>query len=191
MSTATTLGDERTTDGAQEKAQNVAEQAQEKVHEAADQARSKLRSQLDDRTSQVSEQVNQQASDLRTVGQSLREQGKTGPAEAADRLAGYAEQVGGYLREKDADALLNDAEDFARRQPWAVGIGALGAGFLASRFLKASSGRRYAARRDSAPSTHSPARSAPLTTPSPAGVYSSTEPPTSTMPPVSPVPPRV
>jgi hypothetical protein len=50
------------------------------------------------------------------------------------------------LREKDSDALLADVEDFARRQPWAVGAGALVLGFVGSRFLKASSGRRYSER---------------------------------------------
>jgi ElaB/YqjD/DUF883 family membrane-anchored ribosome-binding protein len=191
MSTATTLGDEPMTDRVQQKAGDLAGQAQEKAEEAAEQAKSKLRSQLDERTSQVSEQVNQQASDLRAVGQTLREQGKGGPADAAERLAGYAEKVGGYLREKDAAALVNDAEDFARRQPWAIGIGALGVGFVASRFLKASSGRRYAARRDGTPSTHASAPSASLTTPSPAGVYPSPGAPTSTMPLGAPMSPRV
>jgi hypothetical protein len=133
-------------DGAQEKAQEIAGQAQEKAQEAASQAKSKLRDQLDQRSSQAAEQINQQASDLRSVSQSLREQGKEGPANAADKLAEYVEKAGGYLRDKDSHALLADAEDFARRQPWAIGAGAFALGLVASRFLKASSGRRYSAR---------------------------------------------
>jgi hypothetical protein len=135
-------------DGAQEKGQEALGQAQEKGQQAAAQAKSKLREQVDQRSSQAAEQVNQQASDLRSVSQSLRDQGKEGPAKAADRLAGYAEKAGSYLREKDSDALLADVEDFGRRQPWAVGAGALVLGFAASRFLKASSSRRYASRYD-------------------------------------------
>jgi hypothetical protein len=154
---------------AQEKAQQVADQAQEKGQQAAAQAKDKLREQLDQRSSQAAEQIRQQASDLRAVSDSLRQQGKDGPAKAADRLAEYAEKTGGYLREKDSDALLSDAEDFARRQPWAVGAGALALGFAASRFLKASSSKRYSTRSaGQVPDT--PGRPAiPLARPLPAG----------------------
>jgi hypothetical protein len=131
---------------AQEKAQEVAGQAQEKAQAAAGQAQAKVREQLDQRSSQVAEQINEQASDLRAVSGALREQGKEGPAKAADRLAEYAEKVGGYLRDKDSEALLHDAEDFGRRQPATVAAGGLALGFLASRFLKASSSQRYSSR---------------------------------------------
>jgi len=130
----------------QAKAQEAAGQAQEKARAATGQAQDKLREQLDQRSSQVAAQINEQASDLRSVGESLREQGKDGPAKAADRLAGYAEKVGGYLRDKDSDGLLADAEDFGRRKPAAVAGGGLLLGFVASRFLKASSSQRYASR---------------------------------------------
>ena len=69
---------------AQEKAQQLGGQAQEKAQEAADQARGKLREQLDQRTWQVAGQINEQASDLRAVSESLRQQGKDGPARAAN-----------------------------------------------------------------------------------------------------------
>lgn len=130
----------------QDKAQEVASQAQEKGQQAASHAKNKLREQLDQRSSQAAEQINQQASDLRAVSNSLREQGKDGPASAAGRLADYADRAGGYLQEKDSDALLADAEDLARRQPWAVAAGALALGFAASRFLKASSAKRQSTR---------------------------------------------
>jgi hypothetical protein len=131
---------------AQEKAQEIAGQAQEKGQQAAANAKDALRKQLDQRSSQAAEQINQQASDLRAVSNSLRERGKDGPASAAGRLAEYAETAGTYLRDKDSDTLLSDAEDLARRQPWAVAAGALVLGFAASRFLKASSSKRYSAR---------------------------------------------
>ncbi|HEY2202506.1 MAG TPA: hypothetical protein VGH56_11495 [Solirubrobacteraceae bacterium] len=162
-------------DQAQEKAQQLADQAQEKGQQAAAQAKDKLRQQLDQRSAQTAEQINQRASDLRAVSDSLRQQGKDGPARAADRLAAYAEKAGGYLRERDSDALLFDAEDFARRQPWAVGAGALVLGFAASRFLKASSSKRYSTRSaGQAPGT-SGRPAIPSASPAPAGtpaVYS-------------------
>ena len=134
---------------AQAKVSQVAGQAQEKAQQAAGKVQDRLREQLDRRSSQAAAQIDEQASDLRSVGASLREQGKDGPAKAADRLAEYAEKVGGYLRDKDSDALLADAEDFGRRQPWAIAAGGLALGFAASRLLKASSSRRYESTRSS------------------------------------------
>jgi hypothetical protein len=141
---------------AQAKAADVAGQAQEKAQQAAGQVQDKLREQLDQRSSQVASQINEQASDLRSVGESLRGQGKDGPAKAADQLAQYAEKVGSYLQGKDSHALLSDAEDFGRRQTWAVAAGGVALGFAASRFLKASSTQRYRGR---------------MSVPRPSGVY--------------------
>jgi hypothetical protein len=146
---------------AQEKAAQVAGQAQEKAQQAAGQLQDRLREQIDQRSSQAATQITEQASDLRSVGETLRDQGKDGPAKAADQLAQYAEKVGGYLRDKDSTALLSDAEDFGRRQPWAVAAGAMAAGFVASRFLKASSSQRYQRR---------------TTVPRPNGVYAASTP---------------
>ncbi len=162
-------------------ARQAADQAQDKAQQVATQARSTLREQLDQRSAQAAGQINQQAADLRAVGHSLREQDKEGPAKAADRVAEYAEKVGGYLQDKDSDALLSDAEDFGRRQPWAVGAGALALGFAASRFLKASSGRRYATRSGGAPGRSS---SLPAQSSSPAMPF------TGDVPPLPPAPPR-
>jgi hypothetical protein len=138
-------GDSGPAADAQAKAQEAAGQAQEKAQAAAGQAQAKAREQLDQRSSQLAEQVHQQASDLRSVSEALRDQGKDRPAQAVDRLAGYAEQAGRYLRDTDADAMLSDAEDFGRRKPSTVAAGALALGFVASRFLKASSSKRYSA----------------------------------------------
>jgi ElaB/YqjD/DUF883 family membrane-anchored ribosome-binding protein len=130
----------------QDRAQEAAGQAQEKAQQAASQAQDKLREQIDQRSAQAAEQINAQASDLRSVSEALRNEGKAGPADAADRLATYAEKVGGYLHEKDSNALLADAEDFGRQRPWAAAAAGLAVGFAASRFLKASSRQRYQTR---------------------------------------------
>lgn len=148
MQTDQTFSSSPSTEGglasdAQAKAAEVAGQAQEKAQQAAGQVGGKLREQVDQRSSQVATQITDQASDLRSVGESLREQGKEGPAKVAEQLAQYAEKVGGYLREKDSHALLADAEEFGRRRPWALAAGGCALGFAASRFLKASSTERY------------------------------------------------
>ena len=74
--------------GAQEKAQAAAGQAQEKAQQAAGQAQDKVREQLDQRSTQLAEQVNGQASDLRSVSEALRDQGKDRPAEAVRSAGG-------------------------------------------------------------------------------------------------------
>jgi hypothetical protein len=126
-----------------EKAQEIAGQAQEKAGEAAQQARGQLRTQVDQRSTQAGEQVSSTASDIRSVADSLREQGQEKPAQLAQQAAERAERLGSYLTESDADRILHDVEDLARRQPWAVVAGGLFLGFAASRLLKASSTERY------------------------------------------------
>ena len=149
----------------QTKAQHAADQAQEQVQAAAGQAQAKVREQLDQRSLQLGEKAHQQASDLRSVSEALRDQGKDRPAQAVDRLAGYAEQAGSYLRDTNADSMLSDAEDFGRRKPAAVAAGAFALGLVASRFLKASSSRRYSARQTQQSLPPRPATTADAATP--------------------------
>ena len=143
-------GDGGAKEQAQEKAQEVAGQAKEQAQQAAGEAKGRLREQVDQRSTQAGEQVSSTAGDLRTVGEELRKQGKDTPARLADQAAERADRLGGYLTDADADTILRDVEDFARRQPWVVALGGLAAGFAASRFLKASSSQRYQASRASA-----------------------------------------
>jgi hypothetical protein len=121
----------------------AAETAQGKAREAADHARGRVRDQLDQRSTQLGEQVGSSVGDARSVAEQLRTQGKETPARYVEQAADRAERLGGYLRETDGDRLLNDAEDFARRNTWAVALGGLAIGFAASRLLKASSSDRY------------------------------------------------
>jgi hypothetical protein len=136
-------------EAAQDKAKEAAAQAQAKAREAADHARGRVRDQVDQRSTQLGGQVSSGASDARSVAEQLRAQGKETPARYVEQAADRAERVGGYLRETDGDRLLNDAEDFARRNTWAVALGGLAIGFAASRLLKASSSDRYRSSRQS------------------------------------------
>lgn len=175
---------ERVAGDAQDTVQQVAGQAQEKAQQAAGQAKSRLREQLDQRSSQAAGQINEQVSDLRAVSESLREQGKDGPAQVAERLAGYGERVGSYLRDRDSDALLADVEDLGRRQPWALAAGGLALGVAASRFLKASSRQRYSSRYGGETSSAVPRTGAPgMATGSPSGVRPPAVPTSATEPP--------
>jgi hypothetical protein len=141
---------------AQETMGQAKEAAQEKAQEAKQQASGKVREQVDQRSTQAGEQVTSTASDLRSVGEELRKQGKDTPAKLADQAAERTEKLGSYLTESNADRILSDVEDFARKQPWAVVAGGLVLGFAASRFLKASSSERYSSRSsDSSPQLES------------------------------------
>jgi gas vesicle protein len=139
----TTAGGASATDQAKDKAQQAAGQAQEKAQEAAGQAKGALRSQVDQRSTEAGTRLGGVVSDVRTVSDQLREQGKDGPAKLADQAAERADKVSRYLQDSDADRILGDVEDFGRKQPWAVIAGGVVLGLAASRFLKASSSRRY------------------------------------------------
>src|SRR5918995_2408602 len=142
----------------QEKAREVAGQAQDRARGAAGRARGRIGQEVDRRSTRAGEQVSSNASDARSVADELRKQGKDGPARYVEQAADRAERLGGYLRESDGDRLLNDVEDFARRNTWAVALGGLALGFAASRLLKASSSDRYRS------SLQSPAAGTPTST---------------------------
>jgi uncharacterized protein YfiM (DUF2279 family) len=122
------------------------DKAKEQAQQAAGQARGAVRGQVDQRSTEAGERVNSLASDVRSVGDGLREQGKDQPAKLADQAADRAERLGSYLRDSDADRILGDIEDFGRRQPWVIIAGGITLGVVASRFLKASSSSRYESR---------------------------------------------
>ncbi|MEA2467649.1 MAG: hypothetical protein QOJ57_1775 [Thermoleophilaceae bacterium] len=146
----------------------VTDQAKEKAQEAAGEAKGRVREQVDQRSTDAGQQVSTTAGDLRSVGEELRKQGKDTPAKLAEQAAERTERLGSYLTESDADRILHDVEDFARRQPWAVVAGGLALGFAASRFMKASSSQRYQQRstgRDPATPQLPAARPAPSPTP--------------------------
>jgi hypothetical protein len=153
---------------AQDKAKEAAAQAQDKARDAAGHARGRVRDQVDERSTQLGERVGSGASDARSVAEQLRNQGKQTPARYVEQAADRAERLGGYLRESDGDRLLNDVEDFARRNTWAVALGGLALGFAASRLLKASSSDRYrsslesSAAKELTPSSQGVGATAPL-----------------------------
>jgi ElaB/YqjD/DUF883 family membrane-anchored ribosome-binding protein len=137
-----------TTDQVKEQVKEKAQVAQDKARQATGQARGRLREQVDQRSTQAGERVAGTAQDVRSIAEELRRQGKDTPARLAEQAADRAEHVGRYLKGADADRLLADVEDFARRRPWAVVAGGAALGFAASRFLKASSRERYQSYRD-------------------------------------------
>jgi ElaB/YqjD/DUF883 family membrane-anchored ribosome-binding protein len=141
------------TEQAQQKVQDAGRQAQQQAQQAAGQVRDRIRGQVDQRSTDAGEQITSQASDIHTVADQLREQGKDKPAQLAERAAQQTERVGSYLKQADSDKILSDAENLARQRPWAVVAGGIALGLAASRFLKASSAGRYHSAQHLAPGT--------------------------------------
>jgi hypothetical protein len=57
----------------------------------------------------------------------------------AERLADQMDRLSDYLRDRDIDRLVGDAEDFARNRPEIFLSASFLAGLMAARFLRASS----------------------------------------------------
>jgi ElaB/YqjD/DUF883 family membrane-anchored ribosome-binding protein len=129
---------------------DAASTVQDKAGELKQQSRGKLSQSLDQRTDQAGGQARNVAQAMRQSGTQLRSQDESGGQQLAGLFESAADQIehlGSYLERTSGDRLLSDAEDFARRRPWAVaGMGLL-VGLAASRFLKASSEGRYGVRR--------------------------------------------
>jgi hypothetical protein len=147
----TDAGNGSTTEQVKEQVGEKAQVAQDKARGAAQQARSRLRDQVDQRSTQAGERLSGTASDVRSVAEELRGQGKEAPARLVEQAAGQADRVADYLKAASGQRILRDVEDVARSNPWAVAAGGLALGFAASRLLKASSSRRYQAAQTSYP----------------------------------------
>ena len=132
-----------TTDQVKDQVKEKAQVAQDKARGAMGEARGRISDRVDQRSTQAGERIAGTASDVRSIADELRSQGKDAPANLAEQVASQADRVGDYLKGASGDRILRDVEDYARRQPMLVAAAGLALGFAASRFLKASSGRRY------------------------------------------------
>jgi hypothetical protein len=122
---------------------SVAEQARGLTEEAKDRASSTVKQQMDTRSTQAGEQMQKVAEAMRQSSNQLREQAVETPAKVNDAVAEKVEQLSTYLTNANADTMLSDLENVARRRPWLVAGAATVLGFAFSRFLKASGRTRY------------------------------------------------
>ena len=131
---------------AKEKTQEVVTEAQEqlsaKAHELGGQAATQVRAQLDERSTQAGEQVQALGGALQSGVTKLQADGQDLPAKIMADVARRADDLGEYLKSAQADQILVDIENFARRRPWVTAGAGVLAGFTASRFVKASADRR-------------------------------------------------
>lgn len=139
------------------------EQITAKAHELGGEAHFQVRQQLEQRSTQAGEQLQSIGNTLQSGANQLRSEGKDLPAKVVEEVARRTDDLGGYLQSAQADRILGDIEEFARRRPWLMaGVGAF-AGFLASRFVKASGDRRYE-RVQTSGGSYSPSTQRSLTT---------------------------
>jgi hypothetical protein len=129
-----------------EKVQEASDVVSSKAGEAADRGRGMVADQVGTRSAQASDQIGWAAQTMRRAADQARAEGDIGHARIADQVADRGERVSSYLQDIEPEQLLNDVEDFARRQPWVVAGAGLFIGFALARSLKASSGRRYQTR---------------------------------------------
>ena len=120
----------------------VVESAKQAAGHVVDQFKDQASSRVDQQRQTVASGFEAIAQAFRNVGDDLRNQDQ-GPlahyaADLGHTLSGKVDQIAGYLRGRNVNQLMADAEDFARRSP-AVFLGsAFAIGLIASRFLKSS-----------------------------------------------------
>lgn len=126
---------------------DFAGQAQERAQDLAGQARTRARDEVNRRTTDFAQRASGTASDLRSVAEQLRAQGKDQPAQIVEQAAERVYRVAGYFESSDGTRIVHDLERIGRQRPWAATAGGLALGVFVSRLLKASSGERYRAQR--------------------------------------------
>jgi len=142
---------EGTVEQAKQTAGELATQARESAGELVDQAKEQAKPRLESQKERAAGSLGSAAHALRQTGRQLRDQDEGGVAQSADRAAEQIERFSDYLRARDVDDLIGEAEHFARRQPVLFLGGAFLLGVLGARFLKASSQRARGRREQAAP----------------------------------------
>jgi ElaB/YqjD/DUF883 family membrane-anchored ribosome-binding protein len=122
---------------------SVTDQARGLTEQARSRASSTVKEQLDTRSTQAGEQMQKVAGAMRQSSDQLREQAGENPAMVNDAVAERVERLSSYLTNANAEKMLSDFENVARRRPWMVAGAATVLGFTLSRFLKASGRTRY------------------------------------------------
>ena len=106
------------------------------VDRVKDQAAAQLSSQKD----RATDTLGSVATAIRQSSQPLRDNNQEMLASYAGKAADRLEQFSVQLRERDLNELMDEAKQFARRQPALFVGAAFAAGVLAMRFLKSSPG---------------------------------------------------
>lgn len=127
---------------AKEQVKDLAGQAKDQTVELAHQASDQVSQMVDQQKKQAAERLGGLAGALHEAARQLEQKDADGFGRYAHRAADQVDRASRYLKEKDLQSFVRDAEGFARRHPDLFLGGTLIAGVLLARFLKSSADRR-------------------------------------------------
>ena len=128
--------------GQQNKDQDLLERAKQAGGEIVNQVQQQAGTQIDRGKETAADELSQVVNAVRQFGQNLAGQAN-GPiaryaAEYGDKAANSLERFSKYIREQDAKRLLNDVQNFGRRQPALLLGGAFLLGLAGARLIRSS-----------------------------------------------------
>ena len=128
--------------GQQNQDQDLLQKAKHAGGEIVNQVQQQAGTQIDRGKETAANELSQVVNAVRRFGESLSG-AESGPiaryaAEYGDKAADSLERLSNYIREQDAKRLLNDVENFGRRQPALLLGGAFLLGFAGARLIKSS-----------------------------------------------------
>ena len=121
---------------------DLLQQAKQTTNEVVNQVQQQANSQINRQKETVASELNTVVNAVRGFGEKLSNEGD-GPiarfaAQYGNKAAEGLDRVARYLREQDPKQLLNDVQDFGRRQPALLIGGAFLLGFAGARIIKTS-----------------------------------------------------
>lgn len=127
------------------KAGEVKEQVKQQAGELLNRTRDEMKAQLSSQKDRAAESLSGFASTLhQTADQCLNDDMAAGLGGYAHRAAEQVDRFTDYLRTRDVDDVIREAEDMARRQPTLFIAGSFLIGMAIARFLKSGSPNRHA-----------------------------------------------
>lgn len=128
--------------GQQNQDQDLLQRAKQAGGEIVNQVQQQAGTQIDRQKETAANELSQVVNAVRQFGQNLSGEA-SGPiaryaAEYGDKAADSLERLSNYIREQDARRLLNDVQNFGRRQPALLLGGAFLLGFAGARLIRSS-----------------------------------------------------
>lgn len=143
-----TNGTSATTEGANDganvveqvtqKAQQAVQQTSQFAGQAMDQVKSQVQTQASSQKDRAVDTLGGMAQALHKAGQQISQDNQPVIGGLLDKAGSQIDQVSGYLRDRDVNGLVQDAENLARTQPALFLGGAFVLGLALARFLKSS-----------------------------------------------------
>ena len=118
--------------GTESRTEQVKAKAKDAGHRAAD----RIEGRVEEQKERATHQLEDFARSLRTASEQLP--ADNGMARYMGLAASQVDNLAGFLNNNDVADLVDDVEDFARRQPAVFLGGAFAVGMLGARFLKSS-----------------------------------------------------